>query len=342
MYSAGRPRPLHQKVITTPDESLVCSQAQELRGILSLNFPIENGVITNFDEQEMIWDYMYKEGLKISRKEHPVLITEPPMNPISQRKEILQIFFEKFEVPAMYFAIPGVLSLYASGEVTGCVLDVGDTVTHAISLYEGYTMPHTTQRTDIAGRKVTNYFQKLLRESGYGFYSSSEREIVREMKETRKLLSVAQVTNIEQRKIVEEKSYPLPDGSKINLKEERFFAPEVLFKPYLIGSEQPGAVDVLNNCIQSCDIDIRERMFKKILLAGGTTLLDQFPKRVLYELKEINPKINIGVFAPPERKYTSWIGGSILADLSSFRSMWIDYRTYSEKGLDCIDRNFQH
>jgi len=327
------------------DKSIVGPQVQQLRGILSLKYPIDNGIIQDYDDQEKVWNYLYNEELKVQREDHPVLMTEPPLNPISQKKKILQIFFETFQVPAMYFAIPAVLSLYACGAVTGCVLDVGDTVTHVVSVYEGYTMPHTTQRSDIAGRKVTSYLQRLLRRSGHSFHTSSEREIVREIKEKKKMLRVSPVDDPEKlSRFLDEdrRTYILPDGTSISLAEEQYMAPELLFKPHLIGSEQPGAHELLNNCILSCDVDIRSHLYKNIFLAGGSTLFEQFGKRMLYDLRAMSPKdTNIMVYAPPERKYTTWIGASILADLSSFRSMWITAEQYDEYGASIAERYFK-
>jgi actin len=101
-----------------------------------------------------------------------------------------QICFEEFSVPAFYLAIQAVLSLYSSGRTTGLVLDAGDGVTHTVPIYEGYALPHAIERNDFAGRDLTDYMKKLLNEVGLNLSSSSETEVVRDIKE--KLCYVAQ------------------------------------------------------------------------------------------------------------------------------------------------------
>ena len=115
--------------------------------------------------------------------EHPVLLTEPPLNPAKNRLKAAEIFFETFNVPALHCQMQAVLSLYSCGRVTGTVVDSGDGVTHIVPVYEGFAIEHGIQRIDVAGRDVTRYLKLLLRKEGYNFHRSSEFEIVREIKE---------------------------------------------------------------------------------------------------------------------------------------------------------------
>ena len=87
-----------------------------------------------------------------------------------------QIMFETYNVPAMYVAIQAVLSLYASGRTAGIVLDSGDGVSHTVPIDEGYALPHTILRLDLAGRDP--YLMKTLPVRGYSFATIAECEIV--------------------------------------------------------------------------------------------------------------------------------------------------------------------
>lgn len=333
-------RPKHPRVLAGALEGdlFIGPRAQELRGLLKIRYPLEHGIVTDWKDMERIWQYVYTDELKTLSEEHPVLLTEAPLNPRTNRETAAQILFETFNVPALYTSIQAVLSLYASGRTTGLVLDAGDGVSHAVPVYEGFAMPSSIRRIDVAGRDVTEYLQLLLRKAGYVFHTSAEKEIVRQIKEKTSYVAADPrkeekewLNAAHSRKEGKWIDYVLPDGKRLKVGQERFRAPEILFDPEIIGLEYAGVHQIVIDAINRTDLDLRKNLFANIVLSGGATLTKAFPDRLLHELQNLAVKeTRIKIFAPPERKYSTWIGGSILAGLSTFRKMWVSIDDWHE------------
>lgn len=338
----GRARHAGTMVGMGQKEVYVGDEAQSKRGVLSLKYPIQHGVVSNWDDMEKLWQYTFNNELRVAPEDHPVLLTEPPLNPKANREKMTEIMFESFNVPATYIAIQAVLSLYASGRTTGIVLDSGDGVSHVVPIYEGFALPHAIWRLDLGGRDLSEALAKILTESGYNFKTSAEMEIVRDIKEKLGYVALDFEKELEIARAAPgslEKTYELPDGQLIAIGADRFRCAEVLFRPFLIGMEAPGIHETAFNSIMRCDVDIRKDLYGNIVMSGGSTLFPGIADRMTKEVTALAPpSMKIKVVAPPERKYSVWIGGSILASLSTFQQMWITKAEYEEAGPPIVHR----
>jgi len=353
----GRPKVKSTMVGSDAKDCYIGDEAQAKRGVCKLSYPIAHGIVTSWEDMEKIWHHTYYNELRIAPEERSVMLTEAPLNPKQNREMMTQIHFETFNTPNLYVQIQAVLSLYASGRTTGCVLDSGDGVSHTVPIYEGYALPHAIKRLDLAGRDLTEYMVKLLTEKGYSFNTTAEREIVRDLKEKLTFLAInyddelkdavsrnSILTNYKDEEMTDDdkvlaQDFELPDGQVITVDDARFRCPELLFQPQFIGKEADGIHKTTYSTIMACDVDIRKDLYSNVVCSGGSTMYPGINKRLTKELTSLAPPtMKIKIIAPPERKYSVWIGGSILSALSTFQSMWITKAEYDESGAAIVHR----
>lgn len=330
---------------------MVGDECAEHRAMLETSYPIENGMVKDWDGMRHIWNYTFFEKMKINPKEHKILLTEPPMNPFDNQKLMLENMFETYEFAAAKVNIQAMLVLYAQGLLSGVVVDSGDGVTHIVPVWEGIVPPTLIKRLNVAGRHVTSYLIKLLQLRGYAFNRTADFETVRQIKET--LCYVGYDLEVEKRLGLETttlvQSYTLPDGRVIKVGSERYEAPEVLFQPSLIDVESDGLHKMLFNMIQEADIDLRAAFYQHIVLSGGSTMYAGLPSRLEKEIKDLYlekalkgnkallEKFKLRIEDPPRRKHMVFLGGSVLANIMKDRpEFWITRKEWQEKGPQII------
>jgi len=318
--------------------------------MLKITYPLENVIVQDWNDIDHIWNYTFKEKLKVKTSECKILLTEPPLNPHSNRIQMMQKMFETYQFQGVYLSIQAILTLYAQGLLTGVVVDSGDGVTHIVPVYEGFSLPAHTARLNVAGRDVTRYLIKLLLLRVYAFNRTADFETVRQMKEL--LCYVGYDLELE-KKLADDTTvlvakYKLPDGRVIRIGRERYMAPECLFTPALIDHECPGMSEALFNVINGTDLDLRQPLYDHIVLSGGTTMYPGLPSRLEKDLRHFyKTKLKTGdkelkcrIEDPPRRKHMVFLGGAVLAYIMRDKdTFWVSRKEYQEKGIDyCINK----
>merc|ERR1711924_564997 len=280
-------------LVGTEKDFYVGEEAQQKRGILILKYPLEHGIVQNWDDMEKVWRHTFDNELRmVVGEENPddedccgVLLTEAPMNPKENREKMTQIMFETFNVRRFYVAIQAVLSLYA------------------------------IQRINLAGRD--------LMDSKITLTTSAEKETAKKMKE--ELCYVAEDYDAEMADFQDKtKKFEMPDGTSVEVHAQQIRRPELMFKPALDGREMPGLHQLTDKTVKDCDLDVRKDLLGNVVMSGGTTMFPNMPERLQNEIQTLVAEATkVKVIAPPERMISVWIGGSILASLSTFSRMWI-------------------
>mmetsp|Transcript_10846 Transcript_10846/g.37795 ORF Transcript_10846/g.37795 Transcript_10846/m.37795 type:complete len:382 (-) Transcript_10846:57-1202(-) len=338
-------RPKHPGALVGMDQkdAYVGGEALSKRSVLNLSEPVQAGIVKDWDDMERVWHHTFYNELRVAPSAQPLLLTEAPLNPKEDREKLVEIMFEKFGVPALYVNVQAVLALYALGRTTGCVVDTGDGVSHTVPIYEGYALPHAIMRMQLAGRDLTDYLGRLLAERGGATADAvagdAGRDAVTAIKEslTYVALDFDQEMKTASESAAPDREYVLPDGRTISVGNEAFRCPEALFQPSLVGVESPGIHDTTFQTIMKCDVDIRKELYANIVLAGGCSMFPRIGERVTKEITALAPStMKIAVEAPPERKHSVWIGGSLLSALSSFQQMWVTKAEYEESGAQIV------
>ncbi|TFG17899.1 MAG: actin, cytoplasmic 2 [Promethearchaeota archaeon] len=316
------------------DEYFIGDEIQSL-GLYKIFYPIEKGIIQDWGYFEKIVDYIFY-NLRVDPSLVNVLFATHPLFPRKDLEKLFKLFLEHYQCMAFYPVLDSMCTLYSGGFQTGLVIEIGDSITRIVPIYEGYKLDHAIKYLEIGGRTLTRYMEKILGETGYSADSSIRRELVRALKEKACFVSLdykEDLKRIEQY----EKPYSLPDGSTIKLSKERFQVPELLFNPTPELEEIPLPEAILD-VIEMCDLDIRPNLLNNIFLSGGSSMFPNIKSRIYQELevelvKRKKKNQSIRIIAPRERIFSVWVGGSILAMIPEFSKNWISRAQYFQEGI---------
>lgn len=348
----------------------VGQDASDDRGILALTYPIENGIIKNFEIMEKIWNHSFNTILRTKgeKGEHPVFLTEPSQNPKGTRAKIAKMMFENFEVPALDIADANVCALTAYGvkDDTGVTVDMGAGTTMVVPIVKGFVIPSGIKRLNFAGQDLTKYLKDLLSERSDELQAAGDldtpsgMEIVREIKEKilengKSMMFVAPNFNeaMAKAKADDEQNadYELPDGQEITIENERFRCPEGLFQPKMMGKKDVAPLpQAIFDSINACEQDLRRNLYANIVLSGGTSRFDGLAKRLDEEIEELAPhlkkakakgkdmvNVKTGQDLNIDCRTVAWQGAAMIAGSQIQKTKWMTKAEYDEHGADYIN-----
>jgi len=347
--------------------------AQDDRGILALTYPIENGIIKDFDIMEKIWQHSFSSILRENgvASEHPVYLTEPSQNPKKTRAKIAETMFDKLGVPALDIGDANVCALTAYGKETGVTVDMGAGTTMVVPIVKGYVIVSGIKRLNFAGQDFTHYLKDLLSERSDQLSAAGDldtpsgMEIVREIKENiltegphkgKSMFYVAKNFDDEMAKAKKDDDlnadYELPDGQEITIENERFRCPEGLFNPKRMGKKDVDSLpQSIYKSINDCEQDIRRVLYSNIVLSGGTSCFDGLASRLDYEIEEQAlhlqkkrgtgkdmVKVMSGKDLGLDCRTVAWTGAAMIAGSNTQKDKWMTKQEFDEHGADYINQ----
>ena len=323
----------------------VGEEALNKGGTLQLSRPISKGEIKDYSTMELIWKHIFYNELLTETKTHSVIVTEAPFAPSDNKKQMAEVLFDKLGVESLYIINTSSLALYANGKTTGTVVDIGYQTTSFVPIYEGFVLNHAVTKVDTGGKDLTDYFCHIigLRDDNDKFVNEGQKSMINELKE--KICEVAEDYDSQVKKCLDSKQeevYTLPDGSKVKIAQEKYQCPELLFQPQFFQRDHYGLHEQTFKSIKRCDDDIEKDLFQNVILCGGSSLFLKIRKKFEKELQSLAPTgKTVKVIAPPERKFSAWLGGSILSSMKNFKSaMFVSKKEYNENGYGIINDKF--
>ncbi|VDK69818.1 unnamed protein product [Dibothriocephalus latus] len=290
---------------------------------------LKEGLVEDWDIFEDVVAFMINYLIPYERTQHPVLFSEPAWNPKLKREKMTEILFEKFELPAFYLAKNAALTCFANGRHAGLVLDCGASCTAAV--------PEV-----VKDREPARFTERKLPPLTDSYKAFMEHNLIQDFAAT-----VLQVSDDRydqnQMDTFPMISYEFPNGYNVELAHERFQLPEALFDPSECGGNSMLSMShVVASSISLCDIDIRPNLYNNVVVVGGTSLIMGFTDRLQRDLNiKTPPSMRLKVNFPsslPERRFSSWVGGSILGSLGTFQQMWISKHEYEESGRSMVEK----
>jgi len=333
-----------------------------------LNYPIRHGLIENWDNMERLWQRCLFKYLRCEPDEHFVLLTEPPMNTPENREYTAEIMFETFNVPGLYIAVQAVLALAASWTsqqvaertLTGTVIDSGDGVTHVIPVAEGYVIGSCIKHIPLAGRDITGFVQKLMRDRGEPVPPEDSLEVAKKVKEMHSYVCPDIVKEFNKYDEKPEKYFRTYEAVQSRTKKkwscdvgyERFLGPEIFFNPEIFSSDFLTPLpEVVDESILRCPMDYRRGLYNNIVLSGGSTMFKDFGRRLQRDIKKrvdarmgenlalqtgtsklTGNTIDVNVISHHMQRFAVWFGGSMLSSTPEFYRVCHTKAQYDEEG----------
>lgn len=350
-----RPQAIFDNIIGKPKHSLsyinmmmthldiyVGDEAFCRKGVIIHSNPIKNGVVDDWNGIEKVIHHCYYNELRVTAEGSKLSMGEVVGNARRDREHLAELMFETFDIGSFFLAKQPFLSLISSQRLTGLVLESGESVTQILPIVDGFPLLYAAQQINFAGRDVTNYFIEDMNRNQNLFSTTFEKKMAKCVKEEKCAVSLDFRSEIEKYNSSDilDVRYEMMEDYFVTIRDERINCTEILFNPTQFAINKPSLTDLVISSINRCEPEIREVLLKNIVISGGNTCVNGFKERLEHELASHFCSENIKIISTTmeERKYSSWIGGSILSTLTTHCQPYITKQEYQETGPHIINK----
>ena len=283
---------------------------------------------------EKIFHYIFKEKLQIDEVNYNILLIDSIFTSIKEQEIIAQILFEKFKIFNLHFEPQSVMSLYSTSKSSGLIINSGEMLTEIVPIYEGYIISDCINRFPVGGYDLTKKFMEKYKKDFEENNVCNKYYMGQKIKEKfgRIFPSRKEYEDMINKNEANKQEYYLPDGNTIEIGNEIYEIPELMFTPELLNIQGQNLPEIIVDTINKCEISTRKELFNNIILGGGNTCIKGFDQRLKNEINELKKK-NCGIIAMEERGYSAWIGASRISTWGNFDTQWISRNEYFSKGL---------
>jgi len=302
----------------------VGDEAMAKRGMLDLVYPVRYGrIVGSTEEMKKLLHHVFYNELRVNPKECRVLVAISDVVGPSSARKILTLLFNEFNVEAAYIKSLAALSVYASGRTAALAVNMTHEGGNVVPVVAGTVLADYVVKLPRGIEHQALYMRLLLDRLKVEI---PEKSVIEDIVITQTYVAAdykAELDKAENNAPGIKSSYVMDDGTTIELGKERFMVPESLFRPRLVNHSVCGLQRCIATLLKTVNT-VQDTLVLDVVLSGTASLTPGLASRLAAELLPLRfDGVSVRVVAPPERAHSDWIGGSILASLSTFETRWV-------------------
>ena len=282
-------------------------------------------------------DFISDKELNTSLNQGSILFSEPIIHNKTQRMDLTQFLFEKYEIGGLFFCNNSVLSSFSYGKSSCIVFDSGHSQSNVVPVHDGMIIKNGINFFNLNGINIeeiiiNDLINKQIKE--YDAYNILQKiQIISDLKEI--------LFTPEEDK--ENKKYVLPDKKNIEINDDFISILKKEIENKLFNEEKGNLKSIILKSISSVLLDIKKELINNIFICGGNSLIfNNYFKDLKDSLvKQLVAGTVVKLTTHPskmERTIASFLGASIISSLNIYKETIVKKEEYEEHGAIIIEK----